>query len=618
MKSSSFANVVLDGPLQDIHSSSDRSNHGTSHHHRNNELVELQNIKREGDEIDISVAQYEVDDGQDNVNEVKSENVDNPLTSETYGIASQNNQNTELRRRRQSTGHFSHRAVEDTTTSAMYGSELNPNTIPDGGKQANLVLFGSFMGLIADFGIPNSLGAIESYVSTNQLRGVSKADIGWVFSLHLCVMYLGGVFFGEVFDRYGARKPLIAGTILMCAGLFCTAECQELYQFILSFAILTALGTSLAMSPLIGVLSHWFLKKRALASLIATIGGLLGASCFSIMLQQLYDKIGFKNAIRVLACICFGCMLVSICLVKERRGMMGQEGVQAEEEGGMDGRGGDFEMGSLSALRNTTEDVYREGIVADQVEEEEGEEGEEEHGGDVVELESGEQNERKKTKGGDKDAQEPVWSKVGHFFKETLDVSIWKAKRFILLTLAVFLAEVVSMTTLTYLGSYALVHDVDERSSYLLLTIINVCGIPSRLLSGMIADKYGRFNVMIVTSILTTIFIFALWYPAQHVTLLYVFGIFFGISTSAVLALIPACAGQICSLEQFGKVYGNIYFFLGWLTLLGMYFASLIIGNGSKSNYSAFVLFEGGLSTMSIIMWVFARSTSVGWRWSKF
>ena len=65
---------------------------------------------------------------------------------------------------------------------------------PDGGTQANLVLLGSFIGLIADFGIANSLGAIESYVSSHQLKDISKSQVGWVFSLHLGCMYWFGVF----------------------------------------------------------------------------------------------------------------------------------------------------------------------------------------------------------------------------------------------------------------------------------------------------------------------------------------------------------------------------------------------------------------------------------------
>ncbi|CAD1808970.1 Major Facilitator Superfamily protein [Candida parapsilosis] len=475
---------------------------------------------------------------------------------------------TSMRRRR-----FSNATnITNNSVALMYGSEANPNEFPEGGRDAYLVLVGSFIGLVADFGIPNALGAIESYVSANQLKDVSKADVGWVFSLHLGVMYLGGVVFGELFDMYGAKKPLIAGTILMCAGLFCTAECTKLYQFVLSFSVLTAIGTSVAMSPLIGALSHWYLKRRAMACSIATIGGLVGGSCFAIMLQQLYDKVGYKNAIRVLSCICFFCMSCAILLVRERK-------VRTSENS----------MGNVasngSARGSTDMESEEEEEIA------------------VVHEEGIDQH---------------AWSKITGFFKGALDFSVLKDMKFVSLTWGVFLAEVVSMTTLTYLGSYALEYGVSDTSSYLLLTIINVCGIPSRLLSGIFADIYGRFNMMMISSTFTTIFIFGLWYPAKSASLLYAFGVMFGISSSAVISLIPACTGQICSSERFGKVYGTLYFFLGVLTILGMYFATLVIAGGSKSNYSNFVLFEGALSTASILVWIWAKYSAVGWKWCKF
>lgn len=455
----------------------------------------------------------------------------------------------------------------------MYGSEANPLAFPEGGKDANLVLLGSFLGLVADFGIPNSLGAIESYVSAHQLKDIPKSDVGWVFSLHLGVMYLGGVFFGELFDRYGAKKPLIAGTVLMCGGLFCTAESHTLYQFVLSFSVLTAIGTSVAMSPLIGALSHWYLKKRAMACSIATIGGLVGASCFAIMLQQLYDKIGYKNAIRVLSCICFVCMSCAIGLVRERK-VMREPG---EIEGSISQR--NSRLSAIDELQLTERDYNDLAVVQENT------------------------------------TQKQIWLKMSTFFKGALDFSVLKDMKFVSLTWGVFLAEVVSMTTLTYLGSYALKYDVSDTQSYLLLTIVNVCGIPSRLLSGIFADKYGRFNMMMISSTFTTVFVFGLWYPAKSAALLYAFGVLFGISSSAVISLIPACTGQICSSERFGKVYGTLYFFLGILTILGMYFATLVIAGGSKGNYSNFVLFEGGLSAASILVWVWAKYSAVGTRW---
>ncbi|EGV63137.1 hypothetical protein CANTEDRAFT_130658 [Yamadazyma tenuis ATCC 10573] len=434
----------------------------------------------------------------------------------------------------------------------MFSAETNPEDFPDGGRDAYLTLFGAFMGLVIDFGIANSLGAIESYVSSHQLSNVKDTSVSWVFTIHLGVMYLGGVVFGECFDKFGARKLLIASTVFMAGGLFCTAESTKLSHFILSFGITTAIGTSLGMVPLIGVLSHWFLRKRAFACSVATIGGLVGSSVFAVMLQKLYKEVGFKWAIRVMGFMCIGCMGIAIALIKERK--------------------------PKKELSDAIDDIL-----------------------DV-------QPKNKST-----------LVTVAHFFREALDLSIVKDARFVCLNLAVFFAEIISISSLTYLTSYGLDHSISESNSYLLITLVNVCGIPSRLLSGVLADMYGRFNVMIVMSILTTVVIFGVWLPAEgHLPILFTFAVLFGVSTSATISLIPACTSQICSAERFGKVYGTLYFFLAFLTIIGMYLTSVVLGNRTLVDYRNFVLYEGGYAVAAVVFWVAARYFSVGFRWCKF
>lgn len=446
---------------------------------------------------------------------------------------------------------------EVETTNIMYQSEKNPHDFPDGGKDAYITLLGSCIGLIIDFGIANSLGAIESYVTSHQLESVDDTSVSWVFTLHLGVMYFGGVFFGELFDKVGARKMLIAATIFMAVGIFCTAESTKLSHFILSFGITTAIGTSLGMVPLIGVLSHWFLRKRALACSVATIGGLIGSSVFAVMLQSLYLKVGFKWAIRVLGFISLFCMAIAIVLIKQR------------------------DMDTKPVDTNDT----------------------------VVEDSRLQKNELKIN---------PIKATI-LFFKDALDLSIIKDSRFVTLSLAVFCAEIISMSTLTYLTSYGLDHGISSSNAFLLITVVNVSGIPSRLLSGILADKYGRFNVMIAMSLFTTIVVFGVWLPAKgHLGVLFAFAVLFGVSTSANISLIPATTSQICSAERFGKVYGTLYFVLAFLTILGMYFASLVLDNRSLSDYRNFVVYEGALSVAAIGLWIAARYCSVGMKWCKF
>ncbi|KAI5960185.1 uncharacterized protein KGF55_004908 [Candida pseudojiufengensis] len=565
---SSASVTTLEYPQQAIHSSSNKHQNDLENHssslNRNSDVPVRQfdthsKNPRDNDNLNIALSQFEI-------SEPDNENL----------------------RRRRINNHDS-QSLNTRDNDLMYTSEKNSNQFPEGGKEANLVLIGSFMGLIADFGIPNTLGAIESYIESNQLKNINKQDIGWVFALYLGIMYLFNVIFGQIFDMYGAKIPLCVGTFLICIGLFLTAECEKLYQFILSFSIITALGCSIAMSPLIGALSHWYLRKRAMACSIATIGGLVGASIFSIMLQQLYDKIGFKNAIRVLSCICFFCMSCSIILVKGRH--------QDDTDTGGDS------IENSNDTNNGDIEIIEEGNQIEQ---------------SNSSLTSNHSSLTRPNHASNSPNHQSLKFKLNQFLKEALDFSILKDIKFVSLTIAVFLAEIVSMTTITYLGSYALAFNLNNQTAYLILTIVNICGIPSRLLSGIIADKFGRFNIMIITSILTTIIIFGFWLPAKSKNLLIIFSIFFGISSSAVLSLIPSCTGQICSSEKFGKIYGTLYFCLGFLTILGMYLVTLVIDKGNQLNYRNFVLFEGFISFFSVLVWIWARYSSVGWKWCKF
>lgn len=454
--------------------------------------------------------------------------------------------------------------VPQKEESNMYSLEINPEAFPDGGKEAYLVLFGAFCGLVADFGIPNSLGAIEAYLSRHQLSNQPLTSVSWIFALHLAVMYFGGGFFGELFDRYGARKLLIAGAVCTCAGLVATAELKELYQFILSFGVLTALGTSLAMSPLIGALSHWFLKKRGMACSVATVGGLVGASAFVVILQHLYASIGFKWAMRAFALICLAFFSIAILLVKDRRDVQNPQ--PSRDTTSSDSFTINEERESSEAMGSSGASIH----------------------------------------------EKPKLNLI-------LEFSLFRDIRFVSLIVAVFISELMSTTILTYVASCALLYGVLQLKSYLLITVVNLFGIPARLVTGLLADKYGRFNLMIGTSVFSLIFIFGLFLPARgRLPILFAFAALFGCSSSAVLSLIGACVGQICPASRFGKYYGLLYFCLAFLNLVGFYLTMLVIGPGTHHNYQMWILLQGCLSIASVLAWIWARYHNVGFRMCKF
>jgi MFS family permease len=188
---------------------------------------------------------------------------------------------------------------------------------PEGGLKAYSVVFGAFMGIIPTFGLINSVGAIESYISANQLANVSTSAISWIFTINTFVTFSSMIFSGALFDKHGSFGPILTGTIFFVSGLIATANAKSVWQFVLTLSIV-GVGNGILISPLCGTVSHYFNKKRATALSIATTGGSVGGIVVPLMLRGLYSSVGFVWAIRILAFFSLFCLSWSLLIAKER------------------------------------------------------------------------------------------------------------------------------------------------------------------------------------------------------------------------------------------------------------------------------------------------------------
>jgi hypothetical protein len=67
---------------------------------------------------------------------------------------------------------------------------------PEGGKDAWLVVFGSFTAMIASFGIMNTIGTFQTYLASHQLSSYSEGQIGWIFGVYAFISFFGGIQIG--------------------------------------------------------------------------------------------------------------------------------------------------------------------------------------------------------------------------------------------------------------------------------------------------------------------------------------------------------------------------------------------------------------------------------------
>ncbi|KAJ6073402.1 hypothetical protein N7467_011487 [Penicillium canescens] len=132
------------------------------------------------------------------------------------------------------------------------------------------------------------------------------------------------------------------------------------------------------------------------------------------------------------------------------------------------------------------------------------------------------------------------------------------------------------------------------------MAILNAGSGVGRVVSGILADRLGRFNVLIISTVLSLLTMLIFWFPAGgNVSLLYMFAATFGFTSGSVLSLEPTCIGQLCEAEQYGSYFGMIYVPVSFITLLCVPIGTTILFSlgayGFVSVFS-FCLFASALS----------------------
>ncbi|ORX58980.1 MFS general substrate transporter, partial [Hesseltinella vesiculosa] len=132
-----------------------------------------------------------------------------------------------------------------------------------------------------------------------------------------CMMSLG-LFITPVIQHIGYRRTMCIGVVLTPLSLILASFANQLWQIYLSQGILYGLSATFLYSPSIALPSQWFVKKRAFVTGLAVAGSGVGGVAMSPMAQQLINTMGYRNALRVLACMMFGILCLATSLARSR------------------------------------------------------------------------------------------------------------------------------------------------------------------------------------------------------------------------------------------------------------------------------------------------------------
>jgi len=160
-----------------------------------------------------------------------------------------------------------------------------------------------------------------SVVLVSLLRefGWSRSLVSGAFSTFVMVHGLLGPVIGWLLRRFGPRRLIMAGAVLMGFAMFLMAETTQWWHLYLAFGILAAFAMSLAgWIPSVVLVGGWFPDRYATA--IGIMGSGIGVSIFALvpLTQVLIETFGWRWAYRILALAVVAWVLpATLCLVRD-------------------------------------------------------------------------------------------------------------------------------------------------------------------------------------------------------------------------------------------------------------------------------------------------------------
>jgi len=193
-----------------------------------------------------------------------------------------------------------------------------------------IVGLGGLMGCVA-IGAMFSLAVFLGPISA--ATGWSRAAVSSAMTLDFLVMGLAGFAWGAASDRVGPRVVVLAGAVILGAGLWLASRATSVAVFQLGFGVLVGIAAGAFFAPVIATVTGWFDTQRALAVSLVSAGMGMAPLTMSPLAAWLVSHYGWRTAMAAIACLAW-VLLVPAALLVRRPPLTGHPAAGASTEPG--------------------------------------------------------------------------------------------------------------------------------------------------------------------------------------------------------------------------------------------------------------------------------------------
>ncbi|KAN0063609.1 hypothetical protein ACQY0O_004057 [Thecaphora frezii] len=434
--------------------------------------------------------------------------------------------------------------LEEALASLPSAGEGEPAPAPDGGFKAWLVVAGTFLMIMTNFGLLTSYGVFQTYYVANQLRHLAPSTVSWIGSIQTFCIFFGSFFFGKLCDDFGPRWILIVGSVMTFVSLLLVSFCYEFYQFVLAQGLLFGIGGSMLFLPSCAIVGQYFDKRRGLAMGIIIGAASFGGIVWPLVLSALFasPKLGFEWGTRISALLLAGLLALSNAVMKPR--------LKPNRS---------LSSGSGAAAKGT------------------------------------------------QPASLP-WKSAYQVFAN-VDYTIF--------VIGIFFMWINFFVPYFQISSYAKMVGFDTNMASRCITIMNTASLFGRILSGPLADRWGRFNCLFIFGLLSSVSLLLLW-PIPGLTDtragVMLLSVFYGLFSGGSIAIASACCAQLSTPRELGTRLGMLWTSAAPGLLIGPVVATKLVA-AMHGSYLGLAMWAGLLSLFGVAFIGLARYRLAKGKW---
>lgn len=185
-------------------------------------------------------------------------------------------------------------------------------------------------------------------------------------------------------------------------------------------------------------------------------------------------------------------------------------------------------------------------------------------------------------------------------------LQVCKDKKLWYIAAGYFILSLGMLSPMYFVRNFAKTIGMLDHLAFYLLAMLNAVSIPGRTLTGVLADRYGRPNILVLSILGAAIVQLVMWTTITTNAELILFVIFYGFVFGGLISLMPAVSAQVVGQNQLATKFGVLSALGGFGSLMGAPVSALWIDKTRESYYGT-IVFSGGFVLASALWYAALR-----------